>query len=92
MVETAGAYFTILEGRGSLVFGGGIGENSVEIRHRVAAGLRAFGVELDPELNGASKPGRISTPAGRAVYIVRTDEETHIARAVARLAEEKLHG
>ena len=37
IVMTVGAYFTLLEGRGDLVFGGGIGTHSPDIRARVAA-------------------------------------------------------
>jgi acetate kinase len=82
---TVGAYFTLLEGRAALVFGGGIGSHSPEIRARVAAGLRAWDLDLDPELNARSAPGRISAPGARAVYVFRTNEEQLIAREVARL-------
>lgn len=85
VVLTVGAYFTLLEGRGALVFGGGIGTHSPEIRARVAAGLRAWDVELDDQLNAASAIGRISTSRARAVYVFRTNEEQLIAREVARL-------
>ncbi len=41
VVQRVGAYLTLLDGRGALVFGGGIGTNSPEIRRRVAEGLSA---------------------------------------------------
>jgi acetate kinase len=82
---TVGAYFTLLEGRGALVFGGGIGTHSPAIRARVAAGLRAWDVDLDPGLNTTSALGRISRPDTRAVHVFRTNEEQLIAREVARL-------
>lgn len=85
IVLTVGAYFTLLEGRGALVFGGGIGSHSPGIRARVAAALRAWDVDLDPSLNAASAPGRISPPAARAVYLFRTNEEQLIAREVGQL-------
>ena len=82
---TVGAYFTLLEGRGALVFGGGIGTHSPEIRARVAAGLRAWNVDLDPHLNTRNAPGRISRSGARAAYVFRTDEERLIARELVRL-------
>jgi acetate kinase len=85
IVLTVGAYFTLLEGRGALVFGGGIGTNSHEIRARVAAGLRAWDVDLDPQLNTRKAPGRISAFGSRAVYVFRTNEEHLIAQELARL-------
>lgn len=85
IVLTAGAYFTLLDGRGALVFGGGIGTHSPEIRARIAAGLRAWDVDLDPRLNAQGALGRISRPDARAVYVFRTNEEHLIARELVRL-------
>lgn len=83
VVERVGAYWTLLEGRGPLVFGGGIGTNSPEIRRRVADGLTGWDVRLDPGRNGEGEPGRISRPGSRPVYVFRTDEERLIAREAA---------
>ena len=83
IVTTVGAYLTLLGGRGSLVFGGGIGTNSAEIRRRVAAGLRAWDVVLDSDRNLAGSPGRISKTGFRGVYVFETNEERLIARAAA---------
>lgn len=83
VVERVGAYWTLLEGRGALVFGGGVGTNSPEIRRRVAAGLDAWSVRLDPDRNRASEPGRISEAGSRPVYVFRTDEARLIAREAA---------
>jgi acetate kinase len=85
IVLTVGAYFTLLEGRGALVFGGGIGTHSPEIRARVAAGLRAWDVDLDPQLNTRDALGRISAFGARAAYVFRTNEEHLIAHELARL-------
>lgn len=88
IVQRVGAYWTLLDGRGALVFGGGIGTNSPEIRRRVAEGLSAWNVTLDPERNESGEPGRISTGWSRPVYVFRTDE----ARVIAREAAELLAG
>lgn len=83
IVQTVGAYLTLLEGAGAIVFGGGIGTNSPEIRARVADGLAAWNVVLDDELNRRNSPGRISASGAREVFALATDEESVIAREVA---------
>ena len=85
IVTTVGAYLTLLDGRGALVFGGGIGEHSAEIRARVAAGLRAWNVELDAARNAAGGSGRVSRDGSRDVFVFATDEESLIAGAAADL-------
>lgn len=87
IVMTVGAYLTLLDGDGAIVFGGGIGANAPEIRARVAEGLLAWNVVLDDERNRRNEPGRISTASSRAVFALTTDEETIIAREVAEHLE-----
>jgi acetate kinase len=87
VVALVGAYFTLLQGRGALVFGGGIGTHSAEIRARVAAGLGAWNVDLDPDRNSSGAPGRISRDGTRPVYGLETDEERLIARSAHALLE-----
>jgi acetate kinase len=84
IVLSVGAYFTLLNGEGALVFGGGIGTNSPEIRERVCQGLGAWDVVLDHERNALNEPGRISTRDSRAVFALQTNESAVIARAVDR--------
>lgn len=83
IVTTVGGYFTLLGGAQALVFGGGIGENAPQVRARVAAGLGAWGIALDAQRN-ARGVGLVSREGSRPVYVVPTDEESWIARAVAR--------
>ncbi|HEY5656207.1 MAG TPA: acetate kinase, partial [Myxococcota bacterium] len=85
-VATVGAYLTLLGGRGALVFGGGIGTHSADIRRRMAAGLAAWDVALDPQRNDTPGiRGRISAPSARPVYVFETDEERLIARSTYAL-------
>lgn len=84
IVGTVGAYLTLLGGEGAVVFGGGIGSNSAEIRRRVSAGLGAWDVELDAARNHAAGEGRLSRPGSRPVYAFTTDEERLLARGTAR--------
>ena len=72
-----------LGGLDTLVFAGGIGENSPEARRRICDGLEFLGITLDERRNAASAP-LISTEDGRvAVRVIPTDEESLIARAAA---------
>jgi acetate kinase len=83
-----GAYLAAMGGADALVFTGGIGENSAEVRARVCEGLGWMGVELDPELNEAHtnrREGLVSRAGSRlAVYVIPTDEELLIARDTVR--------
>ena len=88
LVLTIGAYLTLLEGNGAIVFGGGIGEHAPEVRARVADGLAAWNVALDPARNAAGGPGRISTGESRPVYVFETREEPMIARELAARFDE----
>lgn len=82
-----GAYFAALNGADGIVFGGGIGENSPEIRAQICENLGAFGIRLDPESNGAV-PGeeRLISPRGSSpeMWVIRTNEELLIARDTLR--------
>jgi acetate kinase len=80
-----GAFAAALEGLETLVFAGGIGENTGEVRARVCNGLGFLGIQLDQALNAVNAPV-ISGEASKAtVRVIRTDEELMIARAVRRL-------
>jgi acetate kinase len=83
-----GAYLAAMDGADAIVFTGGIGENSPEVRARICDGLRWIGIELDKELNRSHSDGReglISKEGSRpAVYVIPTDEELLIARDTVR--------
>jgi acetate kinase len=80
-----GALSAVLGGLDALVFSGGIGENSAEIRRRTCAGLEFLGIALDDGRISSGAP-LISTDASPTrVRVIRTDEESMIARDVIRL-------
>ena len=80
-----GAYLAALEGAEAIVFTGGIGENSPEIRRRVCEHLGWAGLTLDPERNAAGAE-RISADGSRlAAYAIRTNEEQLIAEEAVQL-------
>jgi len=83
-----GSYLAAMNGADAVIFTGGIGENSAEIRTRICNGLGWLGIELDAERNAAHRGGReglISRDSSRlAVYVIPTDEELLIARDTVR--------
>jgi acetate kinase len=83
-----GAYLAAMNGADAVVFTGGIGENSSEVRARICDGLQWIGIELDAELNRQHTGGReglISKEGSRpAIYVIPTDEELLIARDTVR--------
>ena len=80
--KTIGAFAAALGGLDTLVFTGGIGENSDIIRTRICDGLGFLGVDLDPAANEAGDP-LISFPENRvAVRVIRTDEGAVIVKAI----------
>lgn len=80
-----GAYTAILCGLDTLVFTGGIGENSPEIRARICDSLECFGIRLDADANAAGAPIISHEGSSVKVHVVRTDEESVIARHTLRV-------
>lgn len=80
-----GAMAAALGGVDTLVFAGGIGENAPDVRARICDGLGFLGIDLGLADNAANA-ALISSGAGDVtVRVIRTDEETMIARTVARV-------
>ncbi len=80
-----GAYAAVLGGVDSLVFAGGIGERSPEVRAAICEGLEFLGIKLDVTGNSrvSGTAGVISAPDSRVVVrVIPTDEELMIARIV----------
>jgi acetate kinase len=82
-----GAFAAALGGLDTLVFTGGIGENSGIVRSRICAGLDYLAVVLDDERNRSGE-AIVSVPGTEAtVRIMHTDEESEIARSVIELLD-----
>ncbi len=80
-----GAFAAALGGFDTLVFSGGIGENSPIIRERICTGLEFFGIGLNHTSN-ENNALLISNDSSRvAVRVIHTDEELIIARSVCRM-------
>jgi acetate kinase len=83
-----GAYLAAAGGADAVVFTGGIGENSPEIRSQICEGLEWMGLELNAELNARmvqGSEGAITKENSRlAAFVIPTDEELLIARDSVR--------
>jgi acetate kinase len=78
--KTLGALTAVLGGLDTLVFTGGIGENSAEVREGICQGLEFLGLRLDPLANRSGRE-RISTPSSSVTaWVLKTDENRVIAR------------
>lgn len=84
-----GSYLAVMNGTDAIIFTGGIGENSAEIRARICGELNWLGIELDSESNEnktSERERQISTENSRVkVFVIPTNEELLIARDTARL-------
>ena len=88
LAKAIAAMVTSLDRLDALVFTGGIGENSTEVRRRVLGRLGFLGLAEDPAANarhGRDTGGRISLDGPVLAMVVPTDEELMIARDTARL-------
>lgn len=78
------AYFGILNGADAIVFTGGLGENSPEMREAVCKNLSALGIENDLKKNKVCGKEKIisASESKVAIIVIPTDEELAIAREV----------
>ncbi len=76
-----------MNGLDTLVFTGGVGENSPVVRQRAADGLKFLGIGLDPQRNVSGRVDREIGAHGAAVrtLVVVSREDLEIAREVRSL-------
>jgi len=84
-----GAYVAAMGGLDAVIFTGGIGQGSAEVRALALQGLDCMGIHLDAQRNrdarGFDEVCRISTDDSQvAVLVVPTDEERMMAREALR--------
>jgi acetate kinase len=80
-----GSFAAALGGLDTLIFSGGIGENSPIVRARICDGLEFLGVKLDDKRNEANGILISADDSRVTVRVIRTDEELMIAKTVCRL-------
>ena len=85
IAKTVAAFTVTLGGLEMLVFAGGIGEHSTQVRANVCAQLSMLGVDLEADRNNASQPVLSSDVSRVAVRIVPAQEEVQMAREVRAL-------
>ena len=75
-----------LGGIDTLIFTGGIGENSPEVRLKACQTLSFLGIRLDKRKNKQHQEGLISSPDSQiAIYVFKSREEQLIAQETAAL-------
>jgi acetate kinase len=82
-----GSLLAGMGGADAVIFTGGIGENSPDVRARICEGLQWAGLAIDADLNAQinGRAGQISTPDSRLqAWVIPTDEELLIARDTVR--------
>jgi len=83
-----GAYLAAMNGADAVVFAGGIGENSPQVRARICTNLDWLGIQLDEGRNASvvGTEARIDREGSRvALWVIPTDEELLIARDTWRV-------
>lgn len=84
-----GAFIAALGGLDTLVFSGGIGENSPEIRSAICQGFEFLGLNLDERKNKTGRPLISKEDSQVRVRIIHTDEELQILRSVLKIIRRK---
>lgn len=85
-----GGYAAIMDGLDAIIFTGGIGENSWEVREGVCSNMDVLGIKIDTELNKTIRGElkKISTDDSKVqVWVVPTNEELLIARDTLALIQ-----
>lgn len=82
VAESAAAMACAVGGLDALVFSGGIGERSPEIRARVVERLRFLGLSIEPGANLAHGPEISAAGSSAPVLVVHADEQNMLARYV----------
>src|SRR5207244_10756684 len=71
-----GAYLAAMHGADALIFTGGIGENSAEVRRRICADMNSVGIGIEEARNSASnETAREIGASAVRVWVVPTNEE-----------------
>jgi acetate kinase len=80
-----GALSAELGGLDTLVFAGGIGENSPPVRQQICRGLEFLGLRLDAAQNQENAAIISAKDSAISARVIQTNEELVIAQTVCRL-------
>jgi len=87
-----GSYIAAMNGLDNLVFTGGVGENSPDVRALTCQGMEYLGIKIDQNKNLAAKAVEADVAAddSRArILVIPTNEELVIARDTLRLMNQQ---
>lgn len=85
-----GSFAAVMNGLDAVLFTGGIGENSDDLREDVCSNMEYLGIKLDKAANAGlhGKLAKISAPDSKVeVWVVPTNEELLIARDTLELVD-----
>lgn len=88
LVTTIGAMTAAAGGLDVLVFTGGIGQNSAEVRAEVGHRLAHLGVAIDPAGNRCDEPDRDIGSGEVRVLVIEAREDLQMVREVSELRKE----
>ena len=82
-------YMVEIEKVDAIVFTGGIGENSIDMRSEILKGFEQFGIKIDPEKNNVRGGEHVISTDDSAVkvMVIATNEELMIARDTKNLVK-----
>jgi acetate kinase len=89
-----GSFLAAMGGADGIVFTGGIGENSPEVRAQICAGMEWAGLRINPQKNQdtVGREGLISADDSKVLaYAIPTDEELLISRDTVRVIKGQPH-
>ena len=82
-----GSYAAVLGGLDTLIFSGGIGEHSPEVRSLICDGLQFLGIALD-EIKNVNNAAVISTDSSKVcVRVIKTNEQIMIATTACNVVK-----
>jgi acetate kinase len=87
--QMVGAYLAVLGKIDAIVFGGGIGENTPEVRKIVCDGLASWGLDLNERLNESAMSGDVclsNDDSKAAIWAIHSDEAKQLAYECAQLS------
>ncbi len=89
IVGYIGMFTAYLGGLDALVFTGGIGQNSKEIRSLVCGGLNFLQIEISEDKGYEGSDYKISTEkSGVGVWVVKTNEEQVVAKRIREFVQQ----
>ena len=89
--KVIGGYVAAMDGVDAIVFTGGLGENTEDMRRDVCTKMSYLGIVFDDDANQVTrkgKEGEISAPGSKVrVFVIPTNEELLIARDTKSIVE-----